>query len=501
MSSNRPSPLSLKVRSKFAELFLLKREEAINISKSYSNIWKKLYVKEFHNLRTIKEHTFKVLRKYIEINQLLINLNMDETINNNMDITMNDLNALKKTILNIKKRESIKYSLIRPNDKNKPINYRNKKLSIDKGNLFEKNIFENKHSFINFNINHQKNIGKTTNIFGLNEDINKKAKSDELFKNLLNKQKDKTKLFIKDNNYKKNEKIKKLKNFLLNLKHKLLRRKIKNDYNYNKSKSNKRNSLINFNKIIDHKYSNSKNLNINTAASTKDLFSINLMNNSANKSINNDSLIKDLYNYYNEENNFSFFSINQEKKFKNNNLAISNNISIHILSSYTNLNKISKGKYINDKKFQKEIKNRFKKKYSSDGSSDYSLSLNLSSDLEFGSNSNKNKSNKSKKKKINVVKIKKTKSERKDKNNGIISNYLMLNNSESNQFLSNQEINKNFTFCSKSIENNESKSINNNDISKNNNIKMNIKSDNHIERLENKEKFLLKSTKKKKKKN
>ena len=45
MSLNRPSPLSLKVRSKFAELFLLKREEAINISKSYSNIWKKLYFK------------------------------------------------------------------------------------------------------------------------------------------------------------------------------------------------------------------------------------------------------------------------------------------------------------------------------------------------------------------------------------------------------------------------------------------------------------------------
>ena len=124
MSLNRPSPLSLKVRSKFAELFLLKREEAINISKSYSNIWKKLYFKEFHNLRTIKKHTFKALRKYIEINQLLINLNMDETINNNMDITMNDLNALEKSIIAIKKRKSAKYSFIRPNDKNKSYNYR-----------------------------------------------------------------------------------------------------------------------------------------------------------------------------------------------------------------------------------------------------------------------------------------------------------------------------------------------------------------------------------------
>ena len=77
---------------------MLKKNEAISISKSHPNIWKKLYVKEFHNMRTIKKYTFKILRKYVEINQLLINLNIEEVINNNMDITLNDLNELEKTI-------------------------------------------------------------------------------------------------------------------------------------------------------------------------------------------------------------------------------------------------------------------------------------------------------------------------------------------------------------------------------------------------------------------
>jgi GNAT superfamily N-acetyltransferase len=38
MTLNRPCPLSLQVKSKIAELFLLKKEQAVNISKNYPNI-------------------------------------------------------------------------------------------------------------------------------------------------------------------------------------------------------------------------------------------------------------------------------------------------------------------------------------------------------------------------------------------------------------------------------------------------------------------------------
>ena len=64
----RPSPLSLKVRSKFAELYLLPKKEVFNIAKNYRNIWSKIHRKDFHNMLSIKHHTLNILNKYIEIN-------------------------------------------------------------------------------------------------------------------------------------------------------------------------------------------------------------------------------------------------------------------------------------------------------------------------------------------------------------------------------------------------------------------------------------------------
>jgi hypothetical protein len=97
MTLKDPCPLTLQVKSKFAELYLLKKEEAISTSKSYPNIWKKLYGREFHNLKSIKDRTFKCLAKYIEVNQLLINYKLSDAITKN-DITINDLNILEKSI-------------------------------------------------------------------------------------------------------------------------------------------------------------------------------------------------------------------------------------------------------------------------------------------------------------------------------------------------------------------------------------------------------------------
>ena len=64
----KPSPLSLKVRSKFAELYLLPKKDVFNIAKNYRNIWNKIHKKDFHNMLSIKHQTFNILNKYIEIN-------------------------------------------------------------------------------------------------------------------------------------------------------------------------------------------------------------------------------------------------------------------------------------------------------------------------------------------------------------------------------------------------------------------------------------------------
>ena len=64
----RPSPLSLKVKSKFAELYLLPKKDVFSIAKNYNNIWSKIHKKDFHNMVSIKHQTFNILNKYIEIN-------------------------------------------------------------------------------------------------------------------------------------------------------------------------------------------------------------------------------------------------------------------------------------------------------------------------------------------------------------------------------------------------------------------------------------------------
>jgi len=68
MFMRRPSPLSLKVKSKFAELYLLPKKDAFSIAKNYNNIWSKIHKKDFHNMLSIKHKTFNILNKYIEIN-------------------------------------------------------------------------------------------------------------------------------------------------------------------------------------------------------------------------------------------------------------------------------------------------------------------------------------------------------------------------------------------------------------------------------------------------
>ena len=64
MFLKKPSPLSLRVKSKYSDLFLLRKHEAMLISKSYPNVWKKIYLKSYHNMKSIKKITQKLVIHY-----------------------------------------------------------------------------------------------------------------------------------------------------------------------------------------------------------------------------------------------------------------------------------------------------------------------------------------------------------------------------------------------------------------------------------------------------
>ena len=61
----KPSPLSLKVKSKFVELYLLPKKDVFSIAKNYNNIWNKINKKDFHNMLSIKHKTFNILNMSI----------------------------------------------------------------------------------------------------------------------------------------------------------------------------------------------------------------------------------------------------------------------------------------------------------------------------------------------------------------------------------------------------------------------------------------------------
>ena len=64
MLLKKPAPLSLRVKSKYSQLFLLRKVDTMQISKAYPNVWKKIYFKSYHNMKSIKHMTRKVILNY-----------------------------------------------------------------------------------------------------------------------------------------------------------------------------------------------------------------------------------------------------------------------------------------------------------------------------------------------------------------------------------------------------------------------------------------------------
>ena len=60
----KPSPLCLRVKSKVAELMVLRKYDAIDISLKYPNIWSKIFKKSYRNMLSIKTITIHKIKHY-----------------------------------------------------------------------------------------------------------------------------------------------------------------------------------------------------------------------------------------------------------------------------------------------------------------------------------------------------------------------------------------------------------------------------------------------------
>ena len=67
MFMEKPAPLTLIVKSKIAEIFYIRKKDAIMINNLHHNIVKRIHDKSYKNLLSIKKKTFKILKKYFDL--------------------------------------------------------------------------------------------------------------------------------------------------------------------------------------------------------------------------------------------------------------------------------------------------------------------------------------------------------------------------------------------------------------------------------------------------
>ena len=75
MFLNIPNPLSLKVKSKRVDLYILRKKDAFNIRKDYQNIWQRINKKSIHNIKSLKSLTLGVITRYCEMNGIIVRNN------------------------------------------------------------------------------------------------------------------------------------------------------------------------------------------------------------------------------------------------------------------------------------------------------------------------------------------------------------------------------------------------------------------------------------------
>ena len=425
---DKPVPLSLQVKSKIVDLFLLKKEHVLKISKSYSNIWRNIYEKDYQNFMLIKQFTFSILNKYIKENKL--HFNKRRTFRKTNSLSGVDLNFFENFVsleeyLKKKKQSGSNSNENYPRNYTMNYNYdninQNFGLNIIGSNSFikHKNKMDKNKTGISIpkKYNSQKNNNiALTNISSLNKrivhfsnqkfnnEVNNNQKNEENNvinsivekKNKVNDEKVQEANNILKKNSKK-EKLKNLKNFLIECKKYFMNNKAsknntnqsiqKIEKNLSLPKSNIKKSCIKKKKLeinpddLQNEIKNKSDIgnrdtnkfkvvnefvdlsNKNNEKLDLKSFKEKSMNIQSSKFPESEQLLKDLECICEEETDFSFCSTNDEINYKKRRLIIDKNNNFEILSSYPNLNKVTKGYFSKDYHLQKKLNLLLKKYY------------------------------------------------------------------------------------------------------------------------------------------
>ena len=95
MFLHKPSPFTLKAKSRMAEVLLLRQHEAIIISNNFPNIWRHMHNKSYHNLISLKKLTFKKLQQYYN-SHFYRRGSQDRDFSLNLDVSSNGVSFLDR---------------------------------------------------------------------------------------------------------------------------------------------------------------------------------------------------------------------------------------------------------------------------------------------------------------------------------------------------------------------------------------------------------------------
>ena len=187
MFLEKPSPFTIKAKSRVAELLLLRRHDALIISKTFPNIWRKIENKSYHNLVSFKKLTFEILKRYYNNhcnNKSKERFSFDVTKNlgSEFSYSENRPSYPSKLIINKSQNISINKSYNKSISINKIYKYSSKSINDKKDNRFNtlekiklkptktKNYLNKNKLFVGYNI--QNKNANITNVDNFSDNLN-----------------------------------------------------------------------------------------------------------------------------------------------------------------------------------------------------------------------------------------------------------------------------------------------------------------------------------------
>ena len=354
MFLNIPNPLSLRVKSKRVELYVLRKKDAFLIKKDYQNIWQRLNKKSIHNIKSLKKMTLDIINRYCEMNGIIIKggkiirskaskyiSSYNKTFKNNAKQISSKFNS--KTMAT-SKLDFDKNKMLTNFKSSLKVNFKENKNEKEEKTKFKNKTMVKSSQKIKFNLSQNKND---------NEIKTKRIGSKSVGSNNRSKKK------ITDNS---------VYTLSSSLSFSLNERTLNN-------KINKQASLLDKNKAINNKSQIIKNKNENKRYSMRKISKKKFGYLSPYESISAKNLFRHSFitnnksNKNNYKNNHVFITgISMINKFNSSEsncvdfLSKESTISLQILSSYKNINELSKGIYIKTRKLQ-ELINKIVKYY------------------------------------------------------------------------------------------------------------------------------------------